>query len=109
MSWGDLNHQLARRQFLANGGAGFAGLAAASVLAQETAAHHVAAAKSVIFLFMEGGPSQMDLFDPKPLLNELAGQELPASFGDVITPMGESRSPLLASRRRWRQHGQCGA
>ena len=109
MSWGDLNHQLARRQFLANGGAGFAGLAAASVLAQETAAHHVAAAKSVIFLFMEGGPSQMDLFDPKPLLNELAGQELPASFGDVITPMGESRSPLLASRRRWQQHGQCGA
>jgi hypothetical protein len=66
-------------------------------------------AKNVIFLFMEGGPSHLDLFDPKPLLNQLAGQQLPASFGDVITPMGESRSPLLASRRRWRQHGECGA
>ncbi|MFN5905905.1 MAG: DUF1501 domain-containing protein [Planctomyces sp.] len=110
MSLLDLNQQLARRQILLSGGAGFAGLAAAAVLADEGAlAHHAARAKSVIFLFMEGGPSHMDLFDPKPLLNELAGQQLPASFGDVITPMGESRSPLLASRRRWRQHGECGA
>src|SRR5437762_1924006 len=47
-----------------------------------------ARAKSVIFLFMEGGPSHIDLFDPKPKLNELAGQSLPASFGKVITSMG---------------------
>ncbi|MFM7163750.1 MAG: DUF1501 domain-containing protein, partial [Planctomycetaceae bacterium] len=84
MSLLDLNQRLLRRQFLASGGAGFAGLAASAVLADEALlSHHAARAKSVIFLFMEGGPSHMDLFDPKPLLNELAGQQLPASFGDV--------------------------
>lgn len=113
-----------RRDFLTAGGGGFAGLAASVVLAEPSSAPGGMAelarsagalvpalpgtAKSVIFLFMEGGPSHLDLFDPKPLLNQLAGQQLPASFGDVITPMGESRSPLLASRRRWRQHGECG-
>ncbi|MEY3457934.1 MAG: hypothetical protein RL215_1091 [Planctomycetota bacterium] len=97
-----------RRRFLLHSAGGFAGLAAAAVAAGAEAGHFPARAKSVIFLFMEGGPSHIDLFDPKPLLNELAGQQLPASFGEVITPMGESRSPLLASRRRWRQHGECG-
>ncbi len=67
-----------------------------------------ATAKSVIFLFMEGGPSHLDLFDPKPELNRLAGQPLPPSFKPVITPMGEGRSPLLASKRKWKQHGQSG-
>ena len=38
---------------------------------------------------MEGGPSHIDLFDPKPLLNKLAGQPLPSSFKPVITAMGE--------------------
>src|SRR5687767_8163424 len=70
--------------------------------------HFAPKAKSVIFLFMEGGPSQMDLFDPKPKLNELAGQPLPESFGKVITAMGEAASPLLASQRSWKQHGQSG-
>ena len=97
-----------RRQFLLHSAGGFAGLAAAAVAAGGDSGHFPGRAKSVIFLFMEGGPSHIDLFDPKPLLNELAGQQLPASFGEVITPMGESRSPLLASRRRWRQHGECG-
>jgi len=50
----------------------------------------------------------LDLFDPKPLLNKLAGQSLPESFGSVLTSMGESRSPLLASQRTWKQHGQSG-
>ncbi len=70
--------------------------------------HFPATARSVIFLFMEGGPSHLDTFDPKPLLNQLAGQSLPESFGEVITAMGELRSPLLASKRRWRQHGESG-
>lgn len=115
--------QLQRRRFLANGGAGFAGLAASVLLNEFRASADDAArladtpvglpvfpatAKSVIFLFMEGGPSHIDLFDPKPLLNQLAGQPLPGSFGDVITAMGESRSPLLGSKRRWRQHGESG-
>ena len=57
---------------------------------------------------MEGGPSHLDIFDRKPLLNQLAGQKLPDSFGSVITAMGESRAPLLASKRTWKQYGQSG-
>ena len=75
--------------------------------AQQTP-HYFGAAKSVIFLFMEGGPSHIDTFDPKPLLNELAGQTLPKSFKRVITAMGEIESPLLESKRKWSQHGECG-
>jgi hypothetical protein len=67
-----------------------------------------AKAKSVIFLFMEGGPSHIDLFDPKPLLNDLAGKPLPPSFKPVVTPMGEFHSPVLASKRKWKRHGEGG-
>ena len=59
-------------------------------------------------LFMEGGPSAMDTFDPKPKLNELAGKPLPKSFGRVITAMGEYNAPLLASKRKWKRHGKSG-
>ncbi len=111
-----------RREFLQQSGAGFGALALAGLLSDQKVAvaadssiagrlagrHFPATAKSVIFLFMEGGPSHLDTFDPKPLLNTLAGQSLPASFGEVITAMGELRSPLLASRRRWRQYGDSG-
>ena len=108
-----------RRDFLLRGGAGFGALALTYLLrgnplfAAETIGaikkpHFAPRAKSVIFLFMEGGPSHIDLFDPKPKLNELAGQPLPDSFGSIITAMGESRSPLLASKRAWKQHGQSG-
>ena len=107
------------REFLAKSGAGFGAVALAGLLADADKAaaknplaaqqaHFVPRAKSVIFLFMEGGPSHIDTFDPKPLLNKLAGQKLPESFGSVITAMGESRSPLLASRRKWKQHGESG-
>jgi hypothetical protein len=72
------------------------------------ATHHPARARRVIFLFMEGGPSHIDLFDPKPELNRLAGQRLPASFPKPITAMGESNSPLLGCKREWRQRGQSG-
>lgn len=107
--------QLQRREFLARGGAGFVSTAIAGLLANDVRAndvhpqpHFPGTAKSVIFLFMEGGPSHIDTFDPKPLLNKLAGQQLPDSFGDVITAMGESRSPLLESKRRWRRYGEAG-
>lgn len=104
-----------RREFLQRGGAGFGALALGWLLQQEACAsvaaipaHHRPTAKSVIFLFMEGGPSHLDLFDPKPLLNELAGQPLPPSFKEPIMAMGEKGSPLLPSLRTWKQHGESG-
>ena len=57
---------------------------------------------------MEGGPSHLDLVDPKPLLNELSGQPLPASFQEPITAMGERGAPLLKAPRTWKRHGQSG-
>src|SRR5215207_2927615 len=119
------HHELVttRRDFLTRAGGGFGALAAsyllqgtslAAALAAESnplapkKAHFAPKAKSVIFLFMEGGPSHIDSFDPKPKLNELAGQKIPESFGKVITAMGEFNSPLLGSKRTWQQHGQSG-
>ena len=86
-----------RREFFTRAGSGLAGIALASLLRGESAIpdalapkkpHHAAKAKSIIWLFMEGGPSHIDLFDPKPKLIELAGQPMPASFGRPITAMG---------------------
>jgi uncharacterized protein (DUF1501 family) len=71
--------------------------------------HFPARAKSVIFLMMAGGPSQMETFDPKPLLNQLDGQRMPESFGTIpaqFTDVG--RRPLLGSRLRFRRCGQAG-
>ena len=71
--------------------------------------HHAPRAKSVIWLFMEGGPSHIDLFDPKPVLNELAGQKTPESFQlPVTSATGSHRMPLVASHRKWKQHGESG-
>src|SRR5437868_979065 len=102
-----------RREFLAKSGAGFGALAMSSLLraadaGSATKPHYPSRAKSVIFLFMEGGPSAMDTFDPKPKLNELAGKPLPPSFKPVITAMGEYNAPLLASKRKWARHGKGG-
>ncbi len=114
---------MTRRDWLLHAGAGFGALALGDLLARDAAAgtganpspgtstapwRHPASARSVIFLFMEGGPSHIDTFDPKPELERLAGRPLPPSFKPVITPMGEGRAPLMASRRKWKQHGQCG-
>jgi hypothetical protein len=62
----------------------------------------------VIFLFMDGGPSHIDTFDPKPEVNRLAGKSLPQSIERVITPMGVSENPLLPTRRRWQRYGESG-
>src|SRR2546422_4946226 len=70
--------------------------------------HHAPKAKSVIWLFMEGGPSHVDLFDPKPMLEKLAGQPMPASFGRPITAMGTANNALMPSKRTWKNYGQSG-
>src|SRR5258708_27942302 len=70
--------------------------------------HFPATAKSVIWLFMEGGPSHIDTFDPKPALAKLEGQPMPASFGKVVTAMGTGDNALMASRRSFKQYGQSG-
>jgi len=62
----------------------------------------------VIWLFMEGGPSHIDLFDPKPELDRLAGQPMPESFGRPITAMGTADNTLMPSKRNWKQYGQAG-
>lgn len=105
-----------RREMLTTAGAGFGALPLAAMMGQSVVAdqassrlpHRMAKAKNVIFLFMEGGPSHIDLFDPKPVLRKLAGQSLPDSFAKPVTAMGEVNSPLLADKRKWRQHGQSG-
>ena len=105
-----------RRDFFQRSGLGFGSVALTGLLNQSAQGSHVAPrkphqarrAKNVIFLFMEGGPSHIDTFDPKPLVNRLAGQKVPESFGRVLTSMGESHSPILASQRQWKRHGQSG-
>ena len=105
---------VSRRHFLQTAGCGFGAVALAALLGDRASAaparvaHRPVKAKHVIFLFMEGGPSHLDTFDYKPLLNKLAGQPLPASFGTPLTAAGEGKSPLLECKRAWKQHGQGG-
>src|SRR4051812_16185903 len=77
------------------------------------APHFAPKAKRIIYLFMSGGPSQMDLFDYKPLLNKLNGQDLPDSVrqGQRLTGMSGNQAslPLAGSIFNFAQHGQSGA
>src|SRR6188472_1503659 len=92
-----------RRQFLMRSCGGLGALAVSSMMqaADRPDAlatrlpHHKPTAKSVIWLFMEGGPSHIDLFDPKPELERLAGQPMPASFGKVVTAMGTGSNTIM--------------
>lgn len=109
-----------RRRFLASAAHGFGALALGTMLHEEAKAAGPVSpfmpkeppfppkAKRVIFLFMEGGPSHVDLFDPKPELTRMNGKPLPASFGKVLTAMGTGGNNLLASRRKFAKCGQSG-
>ncbi len=117
-----------RRQFSAGVCSGTAAAAALYSLLQENGAaqaaphanpsgtlglpHHPPRARRVISLFMHGGPSQLDLWDDKPLLRERHGEELPLSVrgNQRLTGMtsGQAAFPLAASAFRFRQHGECG-
>ncbi len=129
-----LNHdfiKLQRRRFL-SGSSGMAGsLALASLLDQDglqaggglhtdqviaarplapRSPHFLPRAKNLIYIYLEGGPSQMDLFDPKPKLNQLDGQPLPESMlKDVqFAFIQREGTRLMATPRRFTPRGECG-
>jgi len=103
-----------RREFLLRAGGGFGGLALADLLGQDLAGaatrnpHHHTPAKRAIFLFMDGGPSHLDTFDPKPMVNRYAGKPIPKSIKPAFTPMGVSNNPILPSKRKFTNYGESG-
>jgi hypothetical protein len=113
----DARGPMSRREMLNRSAAGFAGLALAGLLADEAAgsatsalapraSHFPAKAKRVIFLFMHGGPSQVDTFDYKPLLTRDHGKPLPFAKPRVVS---SQTGNLLQSPWKFNQHGHCGA
>nr|MDQ3621844.1 DUF1501 domain-containing protein [Verrucomicrobiota bacterium] len=114
---------LTRRHFLQHTGAGFGALALQSLLAREgllaaetpspdplrpRAPHFAPKAKSVIFLFMYGGPSHVDLFDPKPALAKWHGQPIPVWKKDDAFMGGKTKNVAMASPYTFAKHGQAG-
>jgi hypothetical protein len=116
---GPSGRPLSRRELLRRGGNGFAALAMAGLLAEEASAgepdprdplaprppHFPARASRVIFLFMHGGPSQVDTFDHKPRLDRDHGKPLPFAKPRVVS---SETGNLLRSPFRFRRHGQSG-
>src|SRR5580765_5484036 len=125
------DHQLlqTRRQFFGHSGLRLGGIALASLLGAPGAGsaesavramnpalpgfpHFTPKAKALIYLHMNGGPSQIDLFDHKPVLNDYFDKDLPDSIrkGQRITTMtsGQARLPVAPSKFKFAQHGNCG-
>ncbi len=107
-----------RREFLTDAFCGFGSLAFSAMLAEQVRGavnplapkppHREAKAKSVIFLFMSGGPSHIETFDPKPLLNKLHGQKRPAVFGEAKYQFVAKDATLLGTKRTFQPAGKCG-
>src|ERR1041384_684806 len=111
-----------RREFLTQCFCGAGSLAFASMMAQQQAIAarynplapkppHMpehAKAKAFIFLYMAGGPSHLETFDPKPLLNQLDGQKRPAEFGDVQYQNVNAQSRILGTKRSFKKYGKSG-
>ncbi|MDA1314487.1 MAG: DUF1501 domain-containing protein [Acidobacteria bacterium] len=114
---------VSRREMLCRAANGFGGLALAALMAEQgaradadskrgvnpmapRAPHYTAKAKSVIFLFMDGGPSQIDTFDPKPLLDKEAGNPIPL---ETPTTVFNISNTIFPSPFAFRQHGESGA
>lgn len=96
-----------RRDFLCRAANGFGGLALAQMMAAtKDGTHHQAKAKAVIFLFMDGGPSQMDTFDPKPRLRAEHGKKLPFQPPTTVFNISDQ---ILGSPFGFKQYGQSGA
>lgn len=118
---------ITRRHFFENCGVGLGATALGSLLLSDQVlagpegdrainpfaprqGHFPAKAKNVIFLFMAGGPSQLELFDPKPKLQELDGQVIPESYvKNKRFAFIKRDAKLLGSRRKFARHGQSGA
>ena len=99
-----------RRRFLRDAYCGLGSLAFGALCADESRAVSVPSgpAKSVIFLFMAGGPSHLETFDPKPELDRLDGQPRPAAFGEAKYQFVPQDAKLLGTRRSFRHHGRSG-
>src|SRR5262245_58645320 len=121
----NLNFGLTRRDFFGRFALGLGGVALTQLLQGEAGAaenpfkgildrpHFAPRAKRIIYLFMAGGPSQLDLFDYKPVLNQRNGEDLPESVrkGQRLTGMTgfQARLPLAGSIFKFAQHGKSGA
>src|SRR6266404_4630731 len=115
-----LRFSQSRRAFLRDSFCGFGSLALLSLLHDEQLRadpadplaprppHFAPKARSVIFLYMAGGPSHLETFDPKPLLNRLHGQRRPTEFGEARYQFIQPDARLLGSARRFARHGQSG-
>ena len=110
-----------RREFIRDAFCGFGSLAMADMLQREALwaastdnalapkpPHMPAKANAVIFLFMAGGPSHVETFDPKPLLNELDGQARPAEFGEAKYQFVKPDAKLLGTKRTFQKYGRAG-
>ena len=122
MSRDHMRPALTRRDVLVQAANGFGAIALGSLLGPPAQAsglrvnllapkssHLPAKAKSVIFVFNVGGPSQIDTFDPKPALARFEGQPLPSSFGKIQSQFTDGSTPILPSPWKFKKHGQCGA
>ncbi|HEY1377482.1 MAG TPA: DUF1501 domain-containing protein [Gemmataceae bacterium] len=119
----ELLHQ-SRRNFLATSASGIGLLALASLFRDDGRAvaadadnplaprppHFAPKAKNCICIYLEGAPSQLDLFDHKPKLNDLHRQKLPESFTKNVrfAFIRKETATILGSTRKWAKHGQCG-
>ena len=117
---------ITRKHFLGKLGLGFGSVALGSLLIPDLFSgggddvvtpvglpHFAPKAKRIIYLFQNGAPSQLESFDYKPLLNKMAGQELPASIrmGQRLTGMtaDQKKFPLIGSHFKFQQYGKSGA
>jgi hypothetical protein len=116
---GHIPNAISRRDVLRGAAHGFGAIALQHLLAQNGLAarvnplaakkpHFESKIKSVIFLFMVGAPSPVDLFDPKPALKKFAGQKLPESYGKITSQFTNGDDPLLPSPWEFKQHGSSG-
>lgn len=118
--------QLARRQFFTSSASGLGGMALASLLQQDgviadesgpsanplapKAPHFPPKAKACIFVLLAGAPSHVDLYDPKPVLQQKHGESLPKSLTEKVrfAFIKKESAILMGSKRKFTPHGECG-